>query len=233
VKFIRKGRKPAALSKFERENVTTPQTFKFDALPTRVKCVLCERMLAEQGRLCAYTMRRIGEEGAVASDFHLEHIRSQSGNPELQLDYANLVLCAPRGDRPCEWGAINKKNVEVNVSNFVSPLRQDCEERLLYRSNGLVNEYAESDEAARSTINLLNLNHRELVLQRTAALREFGLAEGARKPLSAKALERLSRQICEPSGSGDFAPFCIAVRHVATHLANKAVQRALRLRIER
>jgi uncharacterized protein (TIGR02646 family) len=230
VKFIRKGPRPAAPVEFERINAPTPQNLEYDALPGHVKRILCERLLAEQGRICAYTMRRIGEDGSVASDFHLEHIRPQSSNPRLQLDYANLVLCAPSGDQPCEWGAIRKKNVDVDVSNFVSPLRQDCEQRLSYRSNGLVHERAESDEAARSTINLLNLNHRELVLQRTAALREFGLGEGARRPLGAKALERLSQRICEPSASGDFAPFCVAIRQVAANLAKKALQRASRLR---
>lgn len=232
MKHIRKGRKPAALAKFERDNVATPQVVAYVALPSDVRRALTKRMLKEQGRLCAYTMRRIGEIGA--SDFHVEHIRPQRRQPELQLDYANIVLCSPGEDKSrCDWGATYKKDALVDDSNFLSPLRADCETRLIYRLDGTVREASENDPAAKSTIGLLNLNHRELVAERVAALRAFGLGEGAARPLSGKAAERLSQHICQSNAEGDFEPFCVAIRQAAERLAAKALKRSARLRIAR
>jgi len=235
VKFIRKGRKPPTLAKFERDNASTSHMLEYDALPRIVKRELSNRMLKEQGRLCAYTMRRIGANVvAEAPDFHIEHILSRSRRPELQLDYLNMILCAPGVDQPvCAWGARLKGNTEVGDSNFVSPLRADCEARFLYRLDGHLRATDDRDEAANSTIKILNLNHRELVEQRLAALRASGLGPGAIRPVGARAAARLSKEICLRSAEGDFAPFCVAIQQAAARLATKAAQRAARLRSAR
>jgi uncharacterized protein (TIGR02646 family) len=237
VKFIRKGRKPAVLAKFERKNATTPQVVTYGGLAGPDRAELTKRLLHEQGRLCAYTMRRIGAvDAAGAADFHVEHIRPQSLHPRLQLDYRNIILCAP-GRSHCEWGARCKDNADVEESNFLSPLRRDCETRLSFRVDGAVRAESETDEAAKSTISLLNLNHRELIAERSAALRSFGLfddstqalAGKSMKPLGGKAAERLSQRICEPNSDGEFEPFCVAIRQVAERFARRAIQRSARL----
>lgn len=58
MRWIDKGREPAALAKWKREN---PEE-RYRALPTDVKAVVREALLAAQGFICAYTMRRIGVE---------------------------------------------------------------------------------------------------------------------------------------------------------------------------
>jgi uncharacterized protein (TIGR02646 family) len=234
VKFIAKGRKPAALAQFERANAATPHLLTYAALSGEVKRALVDRLLAEQGRLCAYTMQRIG--GSGPTDYHVEHFRPQSSNPALQIDYFNLLLCAPGADKPdCEWGAVCKKNIEPDDDNFVSPLRANCETRLTYLPDGNVCATDNSDLAASSTIRTLNLNHRELVAERSRVLRAFGLSREPRKrkPLSAREAERLSRQICLPSRNGDFEPFCVAIQQVANWITRKAEQRSARLRTAR
>jgi uncharacterized protein (TIGR02646 family) len=240
VKRVRKGRKPRALSKFERENAATPQLLVYGEFRGPPKRAVEDQMLREQGRLCAYTMRRIGEvDAAGRADFHIEHIQSQKRHPALQLKYSNLVLCAP-GDKHghCEWGAKRKDETEVGDLNFVSPLRADCESRLSYRWDGSVEAANGRDAAAIFTIELLNLNHRELVALRLAALNSFGLGENTTrsasptpaKLLSAKAAESLSKRVCDRNANGDFAAFCVTVQQLAGRFARKAHDRAARVR---
>ena len=231
MKYIRKGRKPAKLAKFERENAGTPQVAMYDGLTSDVRRALAVAMLKDQGHLCAYTMRRIGQSEDFAADCHIEHMFSREARPDLQLDYRNMILCAPGRDKPrCEWGARRKDNAVVNEGNFVFPLRADCETRLRYRLDGSVCAASDDDAAAKSTVALLNLNHRELVSERIAALGAFGLGETAAKPLRGRAVEALGRTIAQRHADGRLAPFCIAIQQAAFSEADKAVRRAARMR---
>jgi uncharacterized protein (TIGR02646 family) len=91
-------------------------------------------------------MRRIGNLSDFADDCHFEHIFSRARRPDLQLDYNNLVLCAPgRYKTNCEWGARHKDDAVVDDGNFLSPLRADCETRLIYRLDGSVNAASDDD----------------------------------------------------------------------------------------
>lgn len=231
MKHISKGRQPARLAKFKRDNADEPLNSTYDDLTKDDRQPLAEKMLKEQGRLCAYTMQRIGKLEDTFADCHIEHIRPRHSRPDLQLDYGNMVLCAPgRDQQDCGWGARFKDNTEVDESNFVSPLRADCETRLVYRANGEAHPANPSDEAASATINILNLNHRELLAARSRALSDSGLSGLANKPLGAKETRRLSKDICLPDVNGDFVPFCVAIRQVAVALAEKIERRAARLR---
>ena len=227
MKYIKKGGKPAILAKFERENAKTPEVATFDGLTSEAKEGLRKALLREQGFLCAYTMRRIGL-FPNANDFHIEHIRPQSRYPELQIDYDNMVLCAPDGH--CDWGARHKDQTDVAESNFVSPLRADCETRFAFRRDGSVRPASDKDGAAQSTLDLLNLNHRELVAQRAEALRRFGLGPLSPKPLGARKALLLSQRICEPGPAGAFEAFCVAIQQAAQKVGRQAEERSFRLR---
>jgi len=235
VRHIRKGRTPSALDKFRRENARTPHVFAYDNLPGDVRRALTRKMLKEQGRLCAYTMRRIGDfQSAAQADFHVEHIRSQKEHPELRLDYLNIVLCSPGADRSrCEWGAKYKDDALVDERNFLSPLRADCETRLAFRADGRVFAADATDHAAKATVDVLNLNHHELIADRAGAMRALGLGRSVRKRLGPREADRLSRRICLPNSNGDFEPFCVAIRQVAEVVARKSANRAARLRSAR
>jgi len=230
VKFIRKGRKPAALARFERKNAATPQAATYAGLAPETRRALVKKMLEEQGRLCAYTMRCIGV-STDARDYHIEHIRPRSRCPELQIEYKNMLLCAPGGG--CDWGARCKDEADVDEANFVSPLNETCETRFEYRRDGFVRASEENDAAAASTLNLLNLNHKELVAERGEAMRRFGLGPNAQKALSAQKAERLGARICERNLDGSFEPFCIAIRQAAERIARRARERSARLRTAR
>ena len=232
MKHIRKGRTPAALVKFKRDNAQTPHVLAYANLPGDAKRALVKKMLREQGRLCAYTMRRIGGNGdGQPADFHVEHIRSQKEHPELRLDYFNIVLCSPGADKPrCEWGAKFKDDASVNELNFLSPLRADCETRLAFRPDGRVLAADATDEPAKATIGILNLNHYELVTERARAMRALGLGRDVRRRLGPTEAGRLYKTLGLANGDGDFEPFCTALRQVAGVIARKSAQRAARLR---
>ena len=170
-------------------------------------------------------MQRIG---AAAPDYHIEHIRPQSRYPALQIAYDNMLLCAPEG--ACDWGARRKDEADVDESNFVSPLRETCETRFVYRLGGEIRAAAEGDAAAKATINLLNLNHRDLVAQRAEALRRLGFGPQAVKPLSAHEANRLSAAICERDSDGNFVPFCVAIKQAAEKEARRLRDRSARTR---
>ena len=65
---IRKTHPPASLRQWINTNKTLPN-FNYDALPGAVKNDLKERLLSEQGFLCAYT--GLG----IEDNSHIEHLK--------------------------------------------------------------------------------------------------------------------------------------------------------------
>ena len=232
MRFIRKTAEPRKLAEFKRKNRNTPQVLRYSNLTAGARRELQETLLTEQGRLCAYTMMPIGRSRSSgnADDFHIEHIRPRSRERERDLDYDNMLLCTP-GPRAehCEYGAHRKADAEVDDANFVSPLSPSCETRLQYRLTGQVRATAERDDAAGRTIDLLNLNHPNLVEARVETLRSQGLASDAKRPISAAQASRLARKITEVDHKGQIAPFCIAIKQIAEGIARKQKARAARI----
>jgi uncharacterized protein (TIGR02646 family) len=226
VRFIEKGAEPARLRDFKRENRDTPELLYYSNLTRAVRDELHARMLSEQGRLCAYTMLRIGVRSMVGGrpDFHVEHIQPQA-HVDRGLDYDNMVLCA---SKPVDFGAYRKGDANVDDRNFISPLSSACERRLRYRQDGEVRPAREGDGAARHTIDLLNLNHAVLAEERAEAIRAQGLRNNSPRPISAKKSERLARDITAPNGEGNLAPFCAAIKQVAERFAQQRQKRAAR-----
>jgi uncharacterized protein (TIGR02646 family) len=232
VRFIRKSPGPAALRKFKDENKTTPQAFAYSALPTDVRSALYACMLAEQGKLCAYTMWPIGRDsGAAHRDFHIEHIRPRSRHPDRELDYDNLLLCVPGpGQEEPSFGARHKGNADVTDADFISPLSASCEDRLRFRTDGGVRPTKADDAAARRTIDLLALNHPAISQARIQAVRAQGLGPSARKPISAAEARRLVSDIMKANKRGEIAPFCVAVKQAAERFARQSEAHAARLK---
>lgn len=61
---------------------------------------LRQALLADQGYICAYCMRRIPAHDKVGGCFvpettRIEHIKSRELYPDLKLDYSNMVICCP------------------------------------------------------------------------------------------------------------------------------------------
>jgi len=82
VRNIRKSQAPKSLSAYKR----TPGADYEGLGRLPAKSHVKESLLDEQGHLCCYCMRRIR-----LANMKVEHWRSQKSDPDLQLDYGNML----------------------------------------------------------------------------------------------------------------------------------------------
>lgn len=171
MRWIDKRRAPPLLTTWQRRNAADIN-FGYDLMrkDQAVRQQLAEKLLDEQGHICAYTGRRIGP-----ASFHMEHVKPQEFcEPAETVDYHNIVACYPEPNRsqPCPYGAERKGNFPKPGEEhlFVSPLDHSCESRFHYTYSGHVRPRNHSDEAASRTITELNLDHAELQTLRRAAV---------------------------------------------------------------
>lgn len=144
--------------------------YKF-VLPAITCPIVLNRLIQEQGCICAYCMCRIPEKGKKAT---IEHIDPQSATSEEKaLDYRNmLAVCNGNRDahndkeKSCD---AHRKNAPLSVN----PLKSDTLSSLKYLSNG---EITASDDAIKKDLcDTLNLNcsERRIPENRKAALTAY------------------------------------------------------------
>lgn len=186
------------------------------------KELILTAMIADQGGLCAYTMRRIDNNSS-----HVEHIKPQSrcrqDLPGSDLDYANLVACYPRHDVKGQShdGARRKGNWWDNDGDdFVSPLQPACEKVFRFKLDGEI-EALDNRNEAKTTITVLGLDHRSLTEDRKRAIDEFLYGRTGTDPISPGAARRARDTICDRNGNGSFNVFCVAIRSaLEEHMAS-------------
>lgn len=166
-------------------------------------------MIAEQGGLCAYTMRRIDKDSS-----HVEHIKPQSrcreDRPGSDLDYTNLVACFPLHGMRAQYryGAQRKGGWWDNDgAEFVSPLQPACEQVFRFKMDGEI-EAIDNRTEAKTTIAVLGLDHKSLTEDRKRVIEEFIYG----RPMSYAAAQRARDKICDLNGNSLFYEFCVAIR---------------------
>jgi uncharacterized protein (TIGR02646 family) len=224
VKYIRKRGSPHAYRVWCAAVAGTAKE-DYREIPRAEKQVLLTALLAEQGALCAYTMRRIDQGSS-----HIEHIKPESLCRQdavgSDLDYGNLVACFPRKGLPAKYryGAQQKDNWwDHGGALFVSPLQPVCEKRFRFDFDGTVIAVG-NDVASVTTIEVLNLNHPNLGEDRKRAIQEFVFGTGGADPLSQSKAKHALASVCNRDGHGSFYEFCIAIRD-AVDLHVKGLQR--------
>ena len=136
---------------------------------------LKQKLIEEQGYLCAYTGIRISSDIKVdgivlgKGTFHVEHLKprtickkeqKEQGNIISEdLDYRNMVACYPKdeNDASCSFGAKSKDDW-WDEEEFISPCQEDCERRFSFSWSGIVSPTLDEDYAAKKTIEKLGLN---------------------------------------------------------------------------
>ncbi len=186
------------------------------------KELILTAMIADQGGLCAYTMRQIDNNSS-----HVEHIKPQSRCREdlhgSDLDYTNLVACFPRDGMKAQYryGAQRKGNWWDNGgAEFVSPLQPTCEQVFRFKLNGEIEAVNNRTEAI-TTIDVLDLDHRSLTEERKRVIEEFIYGPTGDNPMSYDDAQRARNSICNRNGNSLFYVFCVAIRaaleeHMAT-----------------
>jgi|ERR1700694_4362971 len=228
MKYIQKGRRPHPYVRWC-SNVAGTDKEDYRELPRSEKEALLKALIQEQGALCAYTMRRIGEDSS-----HIEHIKPQgqcrADKPGSDLDYANLVACFPRDGMkaPYRYGAQQKDDWwEGGGESFVSPLQEACEKRFRFDMGGNITAVG-ANAAAATTIKVLALDHPSLTEDRKRVIEEFIYGPAGEAALSHSEATRAEAALCSRYAHGYFREFCIAIRH-----ALEEYLRVLRRRAQR
>ncbi len=170
--LIRKKREPRALQKYRNmigasyQNMHGAQTGRKreNGEPEDLYEVVLEHLINEQGRICAYCMRRIPDPkrspGAT-----IEHIDPQSKtDPQKALDYNNM-LAVCNGNRNAH--SDDEKTCDAKRGNKqldLNPLIARTLESIRYRSSGRI--YSENEKIDAQLNDVLNLNCEALNLIR-------------------------------------------------------------------
>ena len=162
--LIRKKREPRVLQQykitigasFQNMHGAPTGRYREDGEPEDLYEVVMDHLMNEQGRICAYCMRRIPDSrrnpGAT-----IEHIDPQSKtNPQKALDYTNM-LAVCNGNRSAH--SEDEKTCDARRGNKeldINPLIGRTLESIRYRSNGRI--YSDDEKIDMQLNDVLNLN---------------------------------------------------------------------------
>ncbi len=218
MKRIEKGSNPAELVKWVK--IQGEINCRYSNLPSDIRAIVKQRLLEEQGQICAYTGQRISDKHS-----HIEHLKPQSryySNHE-DVDYTNLIAAFPGGDAPrCAYGA-HCKSDWYEEDSFISPLSANCEVMFQFNLKGEI-QAVNDHPAAETTIQRLNLTHASLTEMRQQAI-ETLLFESE---LSLKQAETLLAKIYERDSKGHFRPFCFVLKQACEEYIRRGRQRQAR-----
>ena len=230
---IQKSNECEALRTWRRDNAGVPQNLVYGkgGFP---RAKVLEALLAEQGYLCAYTLKRIDLSAA-----HIEHLKPQrtcrvedDQREEAKVAlcredvaWQNMVACFPEPNRDASpgYGAVKKDEwwPAAGATGFVSPLNADCEKRFCFSLNGEIASANVGDKAANETIQAIGLDNGRLTELRKRAILEMGLHPRSPQPLTSPAkVRQLIAAYLQRDGSNRYREFCVPVRAAALrHLA--------------
>lgn len=161
---IEKQKQPGSLIAFKKNGGTD-----YLSLDKDTKKDIVDSLLEEQGYLCAYCMRRIprheknGENGYLDDHVRIEHLKDRAHNPELQLEYKNMVAVCPGflGSIPhCDR---SKGSRSITLSPFDSELEKSIS--YATKDGGIKSENPDWNKDLTDE-DLLNLNHEGLKIAR-------------------------------------------------------------------
>jgi uncharacterized protein (TIGR02646 family) len=205
MKRIVKSSSPKELTQWlqTQQKITQGQSIncRYQHLDAKVKAIVKQRLLEDQGYLCCYTGIRISE-----AKSHIEHFKPQSQFFEQHedVDYNNLFAAFPGSDHEtthgtCPFGAHARKNW-YHEDDFISPLSSQCETAFQFNLNGEI-QAAPNNQAAEVTITKLKLDDPSLTEQRQQAIQSFLFDS----ELSLAQVERLLERICERDRKAQFS----------------------------
>ncbi|MCI8337061.1 MAG: TIGR02646 family protein [Lachnospiraceae bacterium] len=212
--YIQKGKEPVSLTRYKKQKHAY-----FDGFPE--KDDIRERLLEEQGYLCAYCMRRID-----IRHMKIEHWYSENKLSDAKrLDYRNMLgscighIDGTDGKKADTCDAAKKGKVIV-----VNPQDKSTLRTIKYRSSGEI--YSE-DKVINGDINeTLNLNSKEhlLILNRKQLLRQViaELSDMQNRGIWGKRiLERVKQKYMEKDGMGRKKEYAgVAIWYIDRKLKN-------------
>jgi len=187
---------------------------------------LKDSLLKEQGYICCYCMQGITE-----TNMKVEHFKSQTTYPHLQLSYGNmLAACKGIGLKDSQHCDTSKGNQEISLdpTNFT----KNCERILKYLSNGRI--YANDSIIDNNPVidndlcKILKLNLQSLCDERRAILKALqkGLEikspnNSASKSATIRLLKQKLKEWSSKDSQGRYRAYC----QVAVFYLQKRIDR--------
>lgn len=204
MKRIIKGTEPPCLLKHRQIPGATYENY-------HPKEPLKKALLTEQGYICCYCMQRISEE-----NMEIEHNKPWSDNPELQLDYKNLIASCSgnRGHGKNNLHCNGRKgDYEAKRRNYQMTLNpadsKNCENYIKYTLTGKI--LSDDDIINNELNNILNLNFKTLIENRIAALDAVIYALNKKFPSKTWSKETIQKKLHEYSSKdadGKYSEYC-------------------------
>ncbi len=167
-----KGDEPVALRSWKEDQQTNGILPCYQNLAGNAKQATRQALFKEQTGQCVYCGRGINLEDH--GKFHIEHFRPRSLYPDSEVTYSNLFLsCGPQGQQGgSQQTCGNKKSDWFEEDCHVEPAPdEDCQRRFMFASNGRVQ--GDGSAAADKMIEILDLNYRELIVERLELIEEL------------------------------------------------------------
>ena len=174
-----KGEEPEELRAWKAGQMVAGIEPRYDDLSRGPRQATKQAIFIEQTGQCVYCGRAI--KLTEYNTHHVEHFRPRALYPDRELDYGNLFLsCGPQ-QRPggAQQTCGNEKKAWFDEDCYVKPAPEEaCQRRFLFASDGRIrgDGSPESDQM----IDVLNLNHRELITERSTLIEQLDaeLSEG-------------------------------------------------------
>lgn len=195
----RKGEEPEALLAWKEVQQAVCIEPRYADLRGEEKQATRDALFVEQTGQCVYCGRGIDLD--PVGRFHIEHFRLQASYPHLELAYRNLFLsCGPtHEDGGTQPTCGNKKKSWFEENCHVEPAPESaCQQRFEFASGGEIR--GDGSPESDKMIAILNLNHRELIADRSALIESFlhVSSSGSRVSFANVAVQYLRRQYVFP-----------------------------------
>ncbi|MCG8384712.1 MAG: hypothetical protein MJA30_04160 [Cytophagales bacterium] len=181
-------------------------------------------LLAEQGQICCYCMKRIPERGKTPGS-KIEHFLCQRHHRGEELNYSNMLLaCLGNEGSPKHLQTCDTRKGDASLSYNPSNRGRNIERLIKYTSDGEI--YSDDARLDQELNDVLNLNSQTLKLNRKNFFRHVRdkiILEGKKqknKALTRKFLESEKASYLAINGSAN-SEYCM----VAVYIINKKLQK--------
>lgn len=172
---------------------------------TKRRKKLRQALIAEQGDICCYCMKRIS-----LGNSHIEHFRPKALFPQIDLDYQNL-LASCNGDGTVSFdGHCGHKKEDWWEDNLVSPTEPEIEEMFRYSVDGNIHSVPGKpfSKAAQEMIRHMGLDSFHLVRNRRAAIESSEVFDEAE--YTKEDIRDFIDYYSNKDGSS-YVPYCMAI----------------------
>ena len=164
-----KGAEPELLRAWKADQRGACLEPRYDDLSRDAREATRQALFGEQTGQCVYCGRGIDLE--LRNRHHIEHFRPRARYPHCELTYRNLFLsCGPhRAHGGVQPTCGNKKEAWFDENCHIEPAPEEaCQRRFSFTSGGRIQ--ADGSPEAEKMVVVLNLNHRELIAERSALI---------------------------------------------------------------